>query len=901
MDCTSDDESLHLSPGSSTASPFQENVKDGKCHRNERTRRVETEEAKRHDDGYPRLSMTTHVDGVVPLRALQDANEEGSESLPQSMEELVRRESSEGPLVTKGMLSRARKAKADNEDVVAAMMKSGPPYMGRKERSPSPDASMIGTMIGVHPSEDSASVDGSEVTMLTTDSYLNDFRAGHTSKKHDVESNDKSGSIPHVKEKKLDQKASPDDVSSVPEANSSHVSKSRGRDSSIKQMKSIREPEEDDEGNQVIYFEHNGIMIPHPRLPSGWIIRVSQSKQRPFYCHPDHGSTWHCPIVLPQGSSDPILKSIYEPAVVNIPVKQEGQALNGDDTESEDSEMWSPCHLRKDVDSESAAERQSLSSVTTASSTGRSQDTAQSSHAEAATEADVEYHGSSDVSSLASSVVEKGKHAASTNKDAEQQRQDETMHTASLRISSNEEAFHSTEDNRGSTARSQMSSGSATPNSVYESMGKDDDGTPAGPNAPGVARVSLVETEASTEELSPGNVEELVSTARFRRSKGGNVAEQEIYDNGSDDKSVRAVSLPNDTTASTKFRANVALASDEDFLASFRESHTDTGSLVVVKRRQVAQEVDPRYDEGTRAESNTDSFDVRDDDDDPEEDEDLEADALSVRSNTVRSNNGQISTPNLSRHTKSPAAVETEQILEAIVEHTVSHRAGGGRQEKPVEFEAEVDDVVFGVDHDDLELSPQAERLSPIKHMRSFENEDEHLHVDTTTGSDDETTMDDPIDASPPPPARNDSPIAHEDSLDTGDNLIPTKISPKAYTSVDAGPFSEIHSSPDHEDFSDEADEYEISKQDQEDDQLSVESSFMAAEAMDDPSPTKWQGYSHRVLHPPHPLDSLMNIEALIKAALRRAERRKKAKKKSSKNKSSRSDRRKTSTRLVFE
>jgi len=46
------------------------------------------------------------------------------------MEDLLLQESSAGPIVTKGMLSRARKAKEDNEDVVAAMIKSGLPYGG---------------------------------------------------------------------------------------------------------------------------------------------------------------------------------------------------------------------------------------------------------------------------------------------------------------------------------------------------------------------------------------------------------------------------------------------------------------------------------------------------------------------------------------------------------------------------------------------------------------------------------------------------------------------------------------------------------------------------------------------------------------------------------------------------
>ena len=54
------------------------------------------------------------------------------------------------------------------------------------------------------------------------------------------------------------------------------------------------------EALQMVYFEVGGKLIPHPPLPPGWKIRVSESKKRPFYCHPDHGTTWHCPVVLPQ-------------------------------------------------------------------------------------------------------------------------------------------------------------------------------------------------------------------------------------------------------------------------------------------------------------------------------------------------------------------------------------------------------------------------------------------------------------------------------------------------------------------------------------------------------------------------------------------------------------------------
>mmetsp|Transcript_33502 Transcript_33502/g.49185 ORF Transcript_33502/g.49185 Transcript_33502/m.49185 type:complete len:448 (+) Transcript_33502:556-1899(+) len=36
------------------------------------------------------------------------------------------------------------------------------------------------------------------------------------------------------------------------------------------------------------------------KLPSGWTTHMSKSKGRVYFCHPDFGSTWHCPVVVPE-------------------------------------------------------------------------------------------------------------------------------------------------------------------------------------------------------------------------------------------------------------------------------------------------------------------------------------------------------------------------------------------------------------------------------------------------------------------------------------------------------------------------------------------------------------------------------------------------------------------------
>ena len=59
---------------------------------------------------------------------------------------------------------------------------------------------------------------------------------------------------------------------------------------------------------ETIYFRCDGELIPHPPLPSGWNIKISKSKNRPFYYHPDLGTTWHCPVIIPFAHSGQIVR-----------------------------------------------------------------------------------------------------------------------------------------------------------------------------------------------------------------------------------------------------------------------------------------------------------------------------------------------------------------------------------------------------------------------------------------------------------------------------------------------------------------------------------------------------------------------------------------------------------------
>jgi hypothetical protein len=59
----------------------------------------------------------------------------------------------------------------------------------------------------------------------------------------------------------------------------------------------------DDESASVpMIFSVNRKRYVHPAMPPGWEIKVSKSRQRPYYVHPDWGTTWRCPVVLPPKS-----------------------------------------------------------------------------------------------------------------------------------------------------------------------------------------------------------------------------------------------------------------------------------------------------------------------------------------------------------------------------------------------------------------------------------------------------------------------------------------------------------------------------------------------------------------------------------------------------------------------
>ena len=672
MDCTSDEESLQLSPESTTLSPREETVKQDK--KMVLKPRIEYAETNVHqNDLHPRLSMTTLADDSNPVHTPSTLADERSETLPRTMEDLVRRES-DGPIVTKGMLARARQGKADNEDVVAAMMKSGPPYKRREERSPTPDASMVGTLIG-HPHARSDSVDGSEVTMLTTDSYLSDLPGEFASKKRNSSKLYEKSSVSHT------QKASPDDVSEVPDASTLRKSKSRKR-SATSRPPSVCEPDEGiDERGPVHYYEINGVKCQHVELPSGWLVHFSQSKQRFFYQHPDFGSTWHCPVVVSQPIPIPgsLLRSTNTSSLGNVPIKQQGNVAsrNDDDTESEDSET---------------PEKSSptSSSISSRASAIRSKDTNRIKATTQTMEISKDYE--SDASSLASRVVENTERTGNGEGDeldmdaeesspplvdeevvsAVEQRQvgRVTMDSADLFPNKNEKGSCAAADELSS----QGSTGSRHSHSLFKSKAVDsaksshlDDSSSSQVAA---SRVSLVtEKEAFTGEMSPKVVKELVSIAQFRGSNAGDVSTFDLYGDSETEEEEELADRYDSHDVNAKATAN-GVEKDKEFLASLRSSHgDDSGSLAFVSTqgdssktensKQVNKDVTHAHDHIEDIEArDEDAFPPVEDspmDDDPKDD----ADAQSVTSK-----------PRVPLDFSNDESVEQEEEIE----HTVAHR-----------------------------------------------------------------------------------------------------------------------------------------------------------------------------------------------------------------------------------
>lgn len=153
------------------------------------------------------------------------------------------------------------KITTDNKAVVDAMLKSCSEIAKRRTASKDhSDNSLIGSIIGGDSLQRSDSVDGSEITIFD---YGSTF---HPSIGERQRHSFPNGAIPN----EWGHTDPHHEVASALYTNTA-----------------------------VPYPVHTAFLLP---LPAGWKMRMSKTKNKPYYVHPDFGSTWYYPGLLPPSS-----------------------------------------------------------------------------------------------------------------------------------------------------------------------------------------------------------------------------------------------------------------------------------------------------------------------------------------------------------------------------------------------------------------------------------------------------------------------------------------------------------------------------------------------------------------------------------------------------------------------
>jgi hypothetical protein len=377
-------------------------------------------------------------------------------------------------------------------------------------------------------------------------------------------------------------------------------------------------------------------------------------------------------------------------------------------------------------------------------------------------------------------------------------------------------------------------------------------------------------------------IEELASTVRFRRSEGGTVVASNTIENG------------------------------EDKLIRIKDAYGDNSNAIV-----------PENDFPTQVESNGEDALAQDDEGDvymhhallaeSAREEKLETEVGSTNSRLNSDDNGmmpELKPFDVSGSTESSDYVEVDQGDHGTYDEDAAGHA------KDEGFEAEIDRAVFRHDRENIDLSQQVKRPSRVEDRTSdgWNKKQDEAVADTLVSEhevpnkpkagDDgaykegafgqskhegfETKIDNLGEAD------NLSPIQQSDSFDNGsESRYSAKDRTETGSEVEAF-FDKLldnspsrknlveHNSPDHNN--------------QHDDNRSIASSLTGMTTRGGSRASNWRGFSQRVLHPPCPLCSLVQIEKLIKTAIARMKQRK-AK---ASRKSFRMEKRDTATRLVF-
>ena len=198
------------------------------------------------------------------------------------------------PCITKGMMSRILEEQVDDESVMKKVLKNPDTVVGTAAKNAKASnngnvndndtnndssnqeiirkdsllSNIVGSDVMIHTSNrgyDDKDDDHSEVTADTA--LLHMTRIGSTKSKSKYQTKAKSKNTTYT-----------------------HAHNNIYTQSNTKGKNNLNRAEDKD--NNEDYLSVN---TEHPELPPGWKVRLSRSKNRPYYVHPDHGATWYFP------------------------------------------------------------------------------------------------------------------------------------------------------------------------------------------------------------------------------------------------------------------------------------------------------------------------------------------------------------------------------------------------------------------------------------------------------------------------------------------------------------------------------------------------------------------------------------------------------------------------------
>ena len=182
--------------------------------------------------------------------------------------------------LTNTYLRDMRKAPADDPKVFSRILRSG-------------EHAWLGSEIGGDNLHQQESLDGSEITQSTiTDASKKRPRRAHLMPSFEPREPPKTHIVASSGKK-------PHDTS----------------DSNGDMLEEYSLP--DDEVNRETEIVVGGKHYIHRKLDPGWVVKVSTTQNRPYYVHPDFGTTWQCPNSLPPRSKARTFRRSIVPGKLN--------------------------------------------------------------------------------------------------------------------------------------------------------------------------------------------------------------------------------------------------------------------------------------------------------------------------------------------------------------------------------------------------------------------------------------------------------------------------------------------------------------------------------------------------------------------------------------------------------